>query len=99
MFYAGHAHNGWLETALSLGLVGLTVWAVYFVETWVRAARAFVSNPGAYVAIPYLLVFSLREITEVSIIDYHDVAWVMFIAVAVKLGLDRDDDVSPLPAR
>jgi O-antigen ligase len=86
-FIAGHAHNGWLETTLSTGFVGLTVWALYFLQTWSRAAVRMFQGGGAYLILPFLAVFSVRTMTEVSVLDYQDLLWLIFIALAVKLGM------------
>ncbi|MGZ8369737.1 MAG: O-antigen ligase family protein, partial [Caulobacteraceae bacterium] len=88
-FYVGHAHNGWLETLLSLGLVGIAVWSLCYLEIVIRALCSVVSSPGAYVILPFLVVFTLRSITEVAIIDFHDIEWLLFIAAAVKIASPR----------
>jgi len=85
-FKAGHAHNGWLETWLGFGLVGLALWSLLFAETWLRTLAGLTREPGVYLALPLLLVFSLISLTEVSVLDYHDVQWTIFCAVAVKLA-------------
>ena len=86
-FTAGHAHNGWLETALSIGFVGLGLWALYFVQTWARAVKRMFEGGGAYLVVPFLAVFTLRTLTEVSVLDYQDLLWLIFVAFAVKLGM------------
>jgi len=86
-FTAGHAHNGWLETALSIGFVGVFFWALYFVQTWALAAKRMFEGGGAYLILPFLAVFSLRTMTEVSVLDYQDLLWLLFVAFGVKLSM------------
>ncbi|MGH6981467.1 MAG: O-antigen ligase family protein, partial [Stellaceae bacterium] len=49
-----HAHNGWIETYLELGMVGCVVVAVQLLQMWGNAARA--SNQGRDVDAPYMLL-------------------------------------------
>jgi len=49
-----HAHNGWIETYLELGMVGCGVVAVQLLQMWVNAARA--ANQGRDVDAPYMLL-------------------------------------------
>lgn len=89
-FKAGHAHNGWLETWLGLGLVGLVAWALWFAETWIRTLVRLASDPGVYLAAPVLIVSTLTSLTEVWVLDYHDLQWTVFVAIAVKLARPRE---------
>jgi O-antigen ligase len=86
-FTAGHAHNGWLETALGIGLVGVGFFTIYFIQTWVLAAKRMFEGGGAYLVLPFLAVYSLRSLTEVSVLDYQDLLWLLFVAFSVKLSM------------
>ena len=88
-FKAGHAHNGWLETVLGLGFVGLGFWIVYFLQTLGRAIREFFVSDGSYLALPLIAIFLLRSFTEASILDYHDITWVLFVLVSAKMAFNR----------
>lgn len=89
-FQAGHAHNGWLETALGMGLVGLSVWTLYFLQVAGRGLREIFRPSNGLLALPFLALFALRSMTEVSVLDYHDVEWTLFVLVAAKLAAPRD---------
>ena len=84
-FRAAHAHNSWLEQWLGLGLVGLCAWSLYFVQTFILAVVAVYRDKGAYLALPFVLVYGLVTLTESIALVYNDFRWVMFVAVAVKL--------------
>ncbi|HVY35468.1 MAG TPA: O-antigen ligase, partial [Caulobacteraceae bacterium] len=62
-FRAAHAHNSWLEQWLDLGLVGLCAWSLYFAQTLVLAVVAVYRVKGAYLALPFILVFGLVTLT------------------------------------
>jgi exopolysaccharide production protein ExoQ len=51
-----HAHNGWIETYLELGLVGCMIVAVQVLTLFVNSARAIVS--GRDVDAPYMLLIT-----------------------------------------
>jgi O-antigen ligase len=85
-FRAAHAHNSWLEQWLGMGVVGLTAWALYFAQTLILAIVAVYRDKGAYLALPFILVYGLVSLTESIAVVYNDFRWVMFVAVAVKLA-------------
>ena len=85
-FRAAHAHNSWLEQWLGLGVLGLCAWSLYFAQTLILAIVAVYRDKGAYLALPFILVFGLVTLTESIAVVYNDFRWVMFVAVAVKLA-------------
>nr|WP_276208730.1 O-antigen ligase [Caulobacter sp. 17J65-9] len=85
-FKPGHAHNSWLETWLSFGLVGLVAWAIWFAEVWIRVLARLTRDAGLYLAVPVLIVSTLTSLTEVWALDYHDLQWSVFVAIAIKLA-------------
>lgn len=92
-FRAHHAHNSWLEQWLGLGLFGLIAWAMLFIQTWTSAIIAIYRDRGAYLAVPFLIVYSLETLTESVANTYNDMRWTMFVAMAVKLAFsDRELD-------
>ena len=42
---------------------------------------------GAYLILPFLAVFTLRTLSEVSVLDYQDLLWLLFVAFGVKLSM------------
>ena len=93
-FRAYHSHNSWLEQWLGEGLIGLVAWAGFFLMTWTRALIALYRDRGAFLAVPFLLVYSMTSLTESIAVVYNDMRWLMFVAIAVKLGFP-----DPPPAR
>jgi exopolysaccharide production protein ExoQ len=95
-FRAYHAHNSWLEQWLGMGVVGLGAWSLYFLETCARALVALCRSAGAYLAIPFLLVYAVTTLTESIVLVFNDSQWLIFVIVAVKLALP--DQAPPRPA-
>lgn len=81
-----HAHNAWLEQWLGIGLVGLGTFVLLYIQTLVAAIIAVYRDKGAYLALPFLVVYSLMTLTESVAVTYNDFRWVMFVAIAVKLA-------------
>ena len=86
-FRARHAHSSWWEMLLNLGRVGLVLWALYFVETVIRALVSVFTSRGAWLVLPFLVVYGLSSLTESVTLTWNDLRWVMFVALAVKLAL------------
>ncbi len=86
-FRPHHAHNGWLETWLGLGYVGLWLWAAVFGQTLALAIAAIYRSRAAYLALPALVVYGLISLTESVTFVYNDLVWVIFTALSVRLAL------------
>lgn len=86
-FRAHHAHNSWLEQWLSLGIGGLAAWIGLYVQTLAANVVALYRHKGAYLALPFFVVYSLTTLTESIAVTYNDLRWVIFVALAAKLAL------------
>ncbi|HEY1753628.1 MAG TPA: O-antigen ligase [Caulobacteraceae bacterium] len=86
-FKPRHAHNAWLEQWLALGVGGLVAWAGLFAQTLVANVVALYREAGAYLALPFFVAFALTSLTESVALQYNDLRWVIFTALAVKLAL------------
>jgi len=87
-FRASHAHNGWMEIWLNIGLIGVITFALWFAETWFRTIwTTFSGGDGAWVALPFVAAYSIAMLTESITLTWHDMRWVLFVAIAVKLAL------------
>ena len=80
------AHNGWMETWLSVGLVGVILFGITYLVTLVfaldRLARGGVENYWALLSTILFLVLSLSEST---ILQANLLDWVIFTATTAKL--------------
>ena len=80
-----HSHNTWIEQWLGLGVFGLAAWALTFLQTVTLAIVSIYRDKGAYLAVPFLIVYGLTSLTESLAVNYNDFRWVIFVALAVKL--------------
>ncbi|HRD29114.1 MAG TPA: O-antigen ligase family protein [Caulobacter sp.] len=85
-FKPSHAHNAWLEQWLGLGYGGLLAWILFYLQTMAAAIASVFSRPAAYLALPYLVIYSLLTLTESVAVTYNDLRWSIFVALAVKLA-------------
>jgi O-antigen ligase len=86
-FRPQHAHNSWIEQWLGMGVWGLGAFALFYAQMTLLALVAIFRNPGAFLAVPLLLVYTLMSLTESIAVAYNDLRWVLIVIVAVKLAL------------
>jgi exopolysaccharide production protein ExoQ len=98
-FTPHHAHNSWLEQWLGMGIFGLTAWALFYLQTVTTAIVSVYRHPGAYLAFPFLVVYSLTTLTESVAVTYNDMRWVIFVCLAVRLALPQQAPNAPQPTR
>ena len=95
-FRAYHAHSCWFETWLGMGIVGLSLWALVFAETWLKGLYRMLRGDGGYFALPLIGIYSLSSLTESITLSWNDLRWSLFVMVLVKLSLPRDEDAQDL---
>jgi len=82
------AHNGWIETALAIGIPGVILLALAYFGAFFRALGRLFKGPETYWALPYLAMIGLVSISESNFLQQNSLGWVLFIATAAKL-MDR----------
>lgn len=80
------AHNGWIETALAIGVPGASLMAVVFLQALLRAAGRLFRGPETYWALVFLTLFGLVSISESNLLQQNSLSWVLFVATAAKLA-------------
>ena len=80
------AHNGWIETWLSVGILGVALFALHYIWTLLLALqRIRRGGSETYFAILVVIVFFVFSLSESAILQQNDLSWVMFVAVSAKL--------------
>lgn len=80
------AHNGWLETCLSAGIIAVVLFAVFYVVTLFFAIdRIKRGGTETYWAILSTVMFLMFSMSESTILQQNDLSWVMFVATSTKL--------------
>jgi exopolysaccharide production protein ExoQ len=85
-----HAHNGFLDLMLDLGLLGVFIFAAGYFALWRRAVRLVKRMPAPIALWPcaYLVFMFLYNLTESSILKENNIFWVLYVATAVSLCLN-----------
>ena len=85
-FRAIHAHNSWIAIWLETGWLGVAAWVLLYVETVALALIAVFRHRGAWLALPFLVAYSLMTVSETVAFTYNDLRWMIFVMLAVKLA-------------
>lgn len=81
-----NVRNAWIELWIGVGLFGLMAWGLFYLQALALAVIAVFRDPGALLAFPFLVVFTLSSLTEsIAMVD-NDFRWVLFVALAAKLA-------------
>ena len=94
-----YAHNGWVDLWLGLGVYAVWIWAALLAVTWITTVAATYRRSEALLALPFLAMFTLTNLTESSILYYNAIGWVLFVMLAAKVLVpDRPAEAGrPLP--
>lgn len=95
------AHNGWLEVALSVGLIGLALLLANFVLFVLRAAWFSIDNWLGIFALGVAGQFLLVSISESNALQQNAIIWVTYVAIAAKtaISLKRPAELPYSPPR
>ncbi|MFL9451367.1 MULTISPECIES: O-antigen ligase family protein [Nostocales] len=79
-----HAHNGFLDVALDIGLVGLSLFLVSFVIAFARALkRAYATKDTEELwPLAFLSFLAMNNMTESFLMRLANLYWVLYIAIA-----------------
>jgi O-antigen ligase len=88
-FMPPHAHDGFLDLLLNLGIAGAAVFVVALAVVSRGAWRALHGRVGAARMFPlvYLSLFLLYNISESSLISKQSLPWIVFCAVAASVAV------------
>jgi O-antigen ligase len=97
---APHAHNGFIDTWLDLGLVGLAFFLVCF-AIYVRRALKIVmkSWPDSAWPLAYLSFIFLYNLTESTLLVRDTIFWALYSATAFSLFAQLERGKSPVRVR
>lgn len=86
-FNAPHAHNGFLDVLLQLGIVGFSCFFLSFSKSCVRAIAWLRLNPTATGLLPimYLMFIFLFNLTESSVMDTAIFIWLLYTSITTSM--------------
>jgi len=89
-----HAHNGFVDLSLDLGLLGVAIFALSFIVVYLRAiawVRLIKTTEGLW-PITYLTFLLLANLTESSLLRQNSL-WILYVAVTLSMQ-NRSDNLA-----
>lgn len=86
-FIVFHAHNGFLEIWLELGLIGLSLFAISYLRAWRKLWPLLCSgdiNRGMWM-IFILFLIALYDLDENTLLIYNGLFWVLYVAALANI--------------
>jgi exopolysaccharide production protein ExoQ len=83
-----YAHNGIVETWLSLGLLGVATFVLLFVSFGRRVVSALYADritPITLAGFAFLALFFIQNVSESTILMRNSMSWVLFIVLYLAL--------------
>ena len=83
-----HGHNGFLDLAVDIGLVGLTLFLVIYATNFYQALkRAYAAiNYEDFFPLAFLILLFMNNITESLLLYGNNIYWVMFVTTNIVLN-------------
>ncbi|MBD2777905.1 O-antigen ligase family protein [Iningainema tapete] len=93
-FVAPHAHNGLIDLALDVGLIGFSIFLiVYFVAFFRALKRAYATkSPENLWPLAFLIFLAMNNMTESYLLRLSNIYWVLFITVVLSVGQNRSEE-------
>ncbi|QUS35116.1 O-antigen ligase family protein [Falsirhodobacter algicola] len=90
---APHAHNGYREVLLNIGMLGGGMLAYVLVQALRRALHAHLSRPGDGWLWPNVLLGQVlfMNLTESTLMMQNDMQWIIVCAIVIMLACRRAD--------
>ena len=87
---APNSHNGLLDLWLELGLLGVIVFLIGFVQTLRRGIAEFRSNTSeeSIWALLYLTNLVMSNLTESSLLNRNDIFWLLYVTISFSLFIN-----------
>ncbi len=80
------AHNGWIETWLSIGALGVGAFAILYILTLALAVdRIKRGGVETYWVVLSTVMYLMLSMSESSILQQNDLSWVIFVMTSAKL--------------
>jgi O-antigen ligase len=78
-----HAHNGFLDLTLELGLIGLLIFLVGYLVAFGRAVRTLRNDSQAagFWQVAVLVFLLAANVGESMLLEYNGVWWVLYLAI------------------
>ncbi len=102
-FIVAHAHNGFFEIALELGVVGLILFVLSWLRAWRKLWPLWQRGQIDQIAWPIaiLVLIALYDLDENTLLIYNGLFWLIYVSALASIELAAKPTLatSPSPAR
>ncbi len=87
-YIVNHAHNGYLETLLDIGFIGLIVFVICFVLIYARSFQLAykADRPSGLFPITLLNFLLLQNLSESYLTYRANIVWVLFVSICLSIN-------------
>jgi O-antigen ligase len=87
-FIPPHAHNGFIDIALDVGLIGVLLFAISFFIAYARALKlAYAAKaPEKMWYLAFLIFLFMNNMTESFLLFKTNIYWTLYITSSLSLG-------------
>ncbi|GJD20059.1 O-antigen polymerase [Rivularia sp. IAM M-261] len=87
-FVPPHGHNGFIDLALDVGLIGISLFAISFVIAYFRALKlAYATKaPERMWYLAFLMFFFMNNMTESFMLFKTNIYWTLYLTTTLSLG-------------
>ncbi|BAZ16525.1 O-antigen polymerase [Calothrix sp. NIES-4071] len=87
-FIPPHGHNGFIDLALDVGLIGIVLFAISFLIAYFRALKLAYATKAPYRMwyLAFLMFFFMNNMTESLMLFKTNIYWTLYITSALSLG-------------
>ncbi|MBR8836293.1 MAG: O-antigen ligase family protein [Stigonema ocellatum SAG 48.90 = DSM 106950] len=91
-FIPPHGHNGFIDLAIDVGWIGLSLFMASYAIAYFRALKqAYVAkNPEDMWPLAFLLFLAMNNVTESYLLRQSNVYWVMYLTIALSVRQKGD---------
>ena len=88
-----YAHNGFLDIWLSIGLLGLSVFIISFINTTVQSLNLLrkTNTPEGFWPLLFLTYILLSNLTEGTISTMNSSFWAIYVAISYSLVISKNN--------
>jgi exopolysaccharide production protein ExoQ len=99
-FVPPHAHNGFLDLALNLGLIGLILFTVSFLIALSQAFQYYFRNKSAASSLPLIILIYVvfANISETQLLGSTYI-WILYIIVLARLSIEPRSSLPKRPPK
>lgn len=94
-----HAHNGYLDLAAQLGLVGAALAVGFLLHLLVRSARGFARTPSPVTGWPVLLLVVVLLYNATEVVAFTNTTWLVLMALSCTIRTNWKEELCTSPTQ